>query len=179
MGRICKRREILTMLLLATLASPAIAQAPGVSPPGVKGGTLGCTLSPTIGLVVGSLQRMDCRFTSDGAFPPETYVGAFGTLSLDVGITIAQGLAWAVYAPTIGPVAARSPAHMSGQAQKLEWVSAPEQTSCSAAPAGPMPSSQFLCLERRRSACLLAYQRSNCAGFHDNRMQIDSTTQSS
>lgn len=105
MGRICKRREILTMLLLATLASPAIAQAPGVSPPGVKGGTLGCTLSPTIGLVVGSLQRMDCRFTPDGAFPPETYVGTFGTLGLDVGITIAQGLAWAVYAPTIGPVA--------------------------------------------------------------------------
>jgi hypothetical protein len=29
MGRIWKRREILAMLLLATLASPAMAQAPG------------------------------------------------------------------------------------------------------------------------------------------------------
>jgi hypothetical protein len=46
---------------------------------------------------------MDCRFTPSGAYPPETYVGTYGTLGVDVGITIAQGLAWAVYAPTFGP----------------------------------------------------------------------------
>lgn len=96
--------------VLAALAVPAVAQSPlppplGVPPPpaGVKVGTLGCTLSPTIGLLIGSLQRMDCRFTPSGAYPPETYVGTYGTLGVDVGITIAQGLAWAVYAPTFGP----------------------------------------------------------------------------
>lgn len=106
---ISKIRQTLVILVFALLASPAIAQAPvappPVAPPGVKVGTLGCTLSPTIGLVVGSLQRMDCRFTPDGPFPPEVYVGTFGTLGVDVGITIAQGLAWGVYAPTTGPVA--------------------------------------------------------------------------
>jgi hypothetical protein len=74
-------------------------------PNGVKVGVLTCTLSPTIGLVVGSLQRMNCRFAPDGPFPPEIYTGTFGTLGVDVGITVAQDLAWAVYAPTSGPTA--------------------------------------------------------------------------
>lgn len=94
---------------VAMAASMANAQMPGAPPPGmpsgVKVGTLGCTLSPTIGLVLGSLQRMECRFAPDGPFPPENYTGTFGTLGFDVGVTIAQQLAWAVYAPTNGPPA--------------------------------------------------------------------------
>ena len=76
-------------------------------PPGVNGvnvGMLSCNLSSTIGLVLGSLQRMDCRFAPAGPFPTEVYTGTFGTLGLDVGVTFAQGLAWQVYAPTTGPL---------------------------------------------------------------------------
>lgn len=89
------------LCLLALIASPAIAQVPP-PPPGVKVGLLSCSLSPTIGLVLGSIQTMNCTFTPDGPYPPEIYTGTFGTLGVDVGVTFAQGLAWAVYAPTAG-----------------------------------------------------------------------------
>lgn len=82
---------------VAMAASIANAQVPGAPPPGMpsggKIGALNCTLSPTIGLVLGSLQRMECRFAPDGPFPPEIYTGTFGTLGFDVGVTIAQQLA--------------------------------------------------------------------------------------
>ena len=107
MSGIKRVRQILTVLLLAALASPAIAQAPGVPPPGVTGvntGLLSCNLSPTIGLIVGSLQTMSCVYKPIGPYPPENYTGTFGTLGVDVGITLAQGLAWQVYAPTAGPL---------------------------------------------------------------------------
>src|SRR5271169_6677468 len=86
--------------LFAALSAPAAAQAP----PGVKVGTLGCVLSPTIGILVGSLQTISCTFTPDGPYPPENYVGTFGTLGLDVGLVAVGGLAWAVYNQTSGPL---------------------------------------------------------------------------
>ena len=89
-----------TIALVAALASPAVGQ----TPPGVKVGTLGCILSPTIGIVVGSLQTLKCTFTPDGPYPPEAYVGTFGTLGLDIGIVGVAGLAWAVYNQTQGPL---------------------------------------------------------------------------
>lgn len=98
---------LLIAAMLGLPASQANSQAsmppPPAPPSGVKAGTLACNLSPTIGLVFGSLQTMNCRFTPDGGYPPETYTGTFGTLGVDVGVTFAQGLAWAVYAPTTGP----------------------------------------------------------------------------
>lgn len=99
---------LLASALLSMALSSANAQAPMPPPPaaplpGVKSGMLTCNLSPTIGLIVGSLQTMSCRFAPDGGFPPEVYTGTFGTLGLDVGVTIAQTLAWNVYAPTTGP----------------------------------------------------------------------------
>ncbi len=94
-------------LALGMLSSEeTLAQMPPPPPPGVNGvnaGLLSCNLSPTIGLVFGSLQTMECRFVPVGPYPPEVYTGTFGTLGIDIGVTIAQGLAWQVYAPTAGP----------------------------------------------------------------------------
>lgn len=95
------RLMLMTIGLFTALASPASAQAP---PPGLKVGMLGCTLSPTIGLFVGSLQTIACRFTPDGPYPPEAYAGTFGTLGLDIGVVAAGGLAWGVYNQTSGPL---------------------------------------------------------------------------
>jgi len=98
------RLMVPTALLFVALISTAPAQTPPAPPPGVKVGTLGCVLSPTIGLVIGSLQTMHCRFTpTEASNPLENYVGTFGTLGIDIGFTLTQGLAWAVYAPTEGP----------------------------------------------------------------------------
>lgn len=95
-----KRSTLASLAVLAALVSPAFGQAP---PPGVKVGTLGCTMSPTIGLLVGSFQTVNCRFTPNGPFPPEVYSGTIGTLGLDIGVTAGGLLAWGVFMQTMGP----------------------------------------------------------------------------
>ncbi len=98
------------LALLATsfvFACPAVSSAQMPPPPGVAGvntGLLSCNLSPTIGLIIGSLQTMNCIYKPAGPCPPESCTGMFVTLGVDIGLTLAQGLAWQVYAPTAGPL---------------------------------------------------------------------------
>ena len=91
-------------LLLGALAmawvSPAIAQ----TPQGTAAGTLTCQLAPSIGLIIGSQQRMACRFVPNGAYPPEAYVGVMNSLGLDIGITAGGVMAWGVITPNAGPM---------------------------------------------------------------------------
>ena len=92
-------------LVLAALAmawvSPAIAQAP---PQGTAAGTLTCNLAPSIGLLIGSQQRMSCRFNPTGGYPPEAYLGVMNSLGLDIGITAGGVMAWGVITPNAGPM---------------------------------------------------------------------------
>lgn len=90
-----------TLIGMAVLsASPANAQ----TVPTTSAGTLTCQLAPSIGLIIGSRQRMACRFVPNGPYPPEAYVGVMGTIELDIGITAGGVLAWGVLAPTAGPM---------------------------------------------------------------------------
>ena len=86
--------------LAAVYASSAVAQ----TVPTTAAGTLTCQLAPSIGLIIGSRQRMACRFVPNGPYPPEAYVGVMGTIGLDIGITAGGVLAWGVLAPTAGPM---------------------------------------------------------------------------
>jgi Protein of unknown function (DUF992) len=96
-----KRLIALGLIALATvIVSPAVAQ----QPPGTSVGTLTCKMAPSIGLLLGSRQRMACRFVPNGPNPPEAYVGVMSTIGLDVGITAGGGMAWGVFAPTAGPM---------------------------------------------------------------------------
>jgi Protein of unknown function (DUF992) len=62
-------------------------------------GTLTCRLGPSVGLIVGSRQRMDCRFTkSQGGV--ERYFGSVTRFGLDLGITAGGVMTWAVFART-------------------------------------------------------------------------------
>ena len=88
---------------LLAFALVIVAPAAGQTPPGAKAGVLACTLSPSIGFIIGSRQTMACQFTPDGPFPPEAYVGTITTIGLDIGFTAGGALAWAVFAPTAGP----------------------------------------------------------------------------
>ena len=90
---------IASLAALLAFASPSLAQSPNW----VKVGGLGCTMSPTIGLLVVSEQKLNCKFTSDGPYPPENYSGTMGTIGIDVGVIGGGLLAWAVYMPTQGP----------------------------------------------------------------------------
>ena len=89
---------IASLAALVALASPLRAQSPNW----VKVGGLGCTMSPTIGLLVVSEQKLNCKFTPDGPYPPENYSGTMGTIGIDVGVIGGGLLAWAVYMPTRG-----------------------------------------------------------------------------
>jgi hypothetical protein len=95
------RSGLVVIAFVAALIAPANAQAPS----GVRAGMLSCELAPSIGLILGSHQSMTCRFSPDGPYPPEIYVGAINTVGLDIGITAGGRLAWAVFAPTAGALA--------------------------------------------------------------------------
>lgn len=95
-----KQRSALIMIILITaIAAPAAGQVPS----GTKVGTLNCQLAPSIGFIIGSHQPMRCRYTPDGPFPPEFYEGVINTIGLDIGFTAGGEMAWAVFAPTVGP----------------------------------------------------------------------------
>jgi Protein of unknown function (DUF992) len=91
---------MLTAIALVHIAQPARAQ----TPPGTNAGVLACKMAPSIGLIIGSRQRMACRFTPNGSYPPEAYVGVMNNIGLDIGITAGGAMAWGVLAPTAGPM---------------------------------------------------------------------------
>jgi Protein of unknown function (DUF992) len=96
------KSPVATMLIGLAVVSASSATAQ--TPPTTSAGTLTCQMAPSIGLIIGSRQRMACRFVPNGPFPPEAYVGVMGTIGLDIGITAGGVMAWGVLAPTAGPM---------------------------------------------------------------------------
>src|SRR5271169_1758423 len=84
--------------LIVLLSTPLAAQQAG----GTKAGTLTCRTSASLGLIIGSHQKLACRFTPDGSGVPEDYAGHINRLGLDLGIRAGGIMAWAVIAPTNG-----------------------------------------------------------------------------
>lgn len=74
----------------------------GASAESTKVGMLTCKTSASLGLIIGSHQKLRCTFTRDAGGPAEFYVGHVNRLGLDVGITAGGVMAWAVLAPTNG-----------------------------------------------------------------------------
>ena len=86
-------------VLLALTATPATAQS------SKQAGTLLCNLGPSVGLIIGSRQRMTCVFTNSATGRRENYVGRIGRLGLDIGIQAGGRMVWGVIARTdkLGP----------------------------------------------------------------------------
>ena len=80
--------------LAAAVAAPAVAQ-----PSRVQVGTLTCSLSSGIGLIVGSQRNVNCSFQPSNG-PPEAYTGTMTKIGLDVGVTGATAIVWGVFAGT-------------------------------------------------------------------------------
>jgi hypothetical protein len=95
-----KRSAALTAL---AVASAIVSQAAAQVPSGTKIGTLRCELAPSIGFIIGSHDPMRCTYVPDGPFPPEYYDGVINTVGLDIGFKSGGAMAWAVFAPTVGP----------------------------------------------------------------------------
>src|SRR4029079_17399955 len=90
-----------TIVLFGALVFASVSSSAAFAQSNTQVGTLNCKMGPTVGLVVGSVQRMSCTFTSrTGA--REHYSATFRRVGLDLGISAGGRLAWAVYAPSSG-----------------------------------------------------------------------------
>ena len=83
-----------TAALATVLSTPAGAQNDRV-----QAGSLECSLSSSIGLVVASQKNVACNYKPQGG-PPEAYVGTMTRIGLDVGITGGGAIIWAVFSGT-------------------------------------------------------------------------------
>jgi uncharacterized membrane protein len=79
--------------LATTVITPANAQSR------VQVGTLECSMSAGVGLIVGSQRNVSCYFKINGA-PVETYTGTMTRIGLDIGVTTGGAIIWAVFADT-------------------------------------------------------------------------------
>jgi len=98
MTKVNFKRVLFVGTVLATMAVPVGAQQQYS-----RSGMLSCKMAPTIGLIIGSQQRMSCEFKPDrGA--PEYYSGVISRIGLDLGITAGGQMAWAVLGSAEVPV---------------------------------------------------------------------------
>jgi hypothetical protein len=81
-------------VLAAVMSTPVDAQQDRV-----QAGSLECSLSSSIGLVVASQRNVACNYKPSGG-PPEAYVGTMTRVGLDVGITGGGAIIWAVFSGT-------------------------------------------------------------------------------
>jgi len=91
-------RVLATIALLAIFNTSLAAQQANQT----KAGVLSCRTSASLGLIVGSHQKLSCRFTPDVGGAPENYFGHINRLGLDLGVRAGGVMAWAVLAPTNG-----------------------------------------------------------------------------
>ena len=66
----------------------------------IQVGTLTCSLSSSVGMVVGSQRNVSCTFRGGAGEPDEPYTGTMTRFGLDVGVTTGGVIVWAVFADT-------------------------------------------------------------------------------
>jgi hypothetical protein len=81
---------------LLYIAAPTSAQAQAR----FTAGSLTCRLGPSVGLIIGSRQRMQCRFVSASDGRSERYLGTVTRFGLDLGVTIGGVMRWSVLTRT-------------------------------------------------------------------------------
>jgi len=98
-GSMVLKRFALMVVSIVTVIS---ATSPLFAQDRAKVGLLTCKTSASLGLIVGSHQKLRCSFTPNSGGTPETYVGYINRLGLDLGVTAGGIMSWAVIAPTSG-----------------------------------------------------------------------------
>ena len=93
-------RGMVAALVGAAAAVAAVATIPAdAQPRRVQVGTLACSISAGVGLVVASQRNVNCNFQPDGG-PPEAYTGTMTRVGVDVGFTAGGAMVWGVFADT-------------------------------------------------------------------------------
>jgi Protein of unknown function (DUF992) len=80
---------------LAMIVAPVAAQQRPV-----QAGTLTCSVSASVGLVLGSQKNVNCLFKGQPGEPDEAYTGTMTTIGLDIGVTTGGVIIWTVFAGT-------------------------------------------------------------------------------
>jgi len=82
--------------LAGTLAALALMAMPAMASSGVKVGMLTCDVSAGVGLILGGSQGASCVF--EGPNGAENYEGRISKVGIDIGVTDAAVMSWAVIA---------------------------------------------------------------------------------
>jgi hypothetical protein len=86
---------VIAATTLAMIANPADAQ-----PRRIQVGTLTCSLSAGVGLIVGSQRNVNCLLKGQPGEPEEAYIGTMTRVGLDIGVTTGGAIIWAVFSDT-------------------------------------------------------------------------------
>lgn len=86
---------------LAVAAAALLMSSPAEAR--VKVGTLTCSLSPKVGMIVASRQSANCVFTPSGPGKREHYRAEMGRFGVDLGVVNSGTMVWGVFAPVAGP----------------------------------------------------------------------------
>ena len=84
---------------MASIAIIATAAGADAQPRRVQVGTLSCSVSAGIGLIVASQRNVNCNFQPDNG-PPEAYTGTMTIIGVDVGFTTGSAIVWGVFTDT-------------------------------------------------------------------------------
>jgi hypothetical protein len=91
-------RSLVAAIALMAACSSLSAQPAG----GTKVGVLTCRTSASLGLLLGSHQKIRCSFRPDSGATNEHYDGHINRLGLDIGVRTGGVMVWGVFAPTAG-----------------------------------------------------------------------------
>jgi len=91
-------RTVLVAAVIAVAALAALLKPADAQPRQIQVGTLTCSLSSSVGLVLGSQKNVNCVFRSQPGEPEEAYTGTMTTIGLDIGVTTGGVVVWAVFA---------------------------------------------------------------------------------
>ncbi len=86
----------ISIMFASIMFAAAPAHAQGNS---IRHGLLTCRTSASIGLIVGSRQRLRCQFRADNG-RTQNYTGVINRVGLDLGVTAGGIMTWAVLAST-------------------------------------------------------------------------------
>jgi uncharacterized protein DUF992 len=84
----------------AAAALTIVVGSAKAQPNQVQVGTLTCSMSSSIGLILGSQKNVNCIFKGRPGEPEEAYTGTMTTIGLDIGVTGGGVIVWAVFAQT-------------------------------------------------------------------------------
>jgi Protein of unknown function (DUF992) len=92
-------RPIATTLIVAAALATTATTPVDAQPQRVQVGTLSCSISAGVGLIVASQRNVACNFQPDNG-PPEAYTGTITRVGVDVGFTTGGAMVWGVFTNT-------------------------------------------------------------------------------